>query len=184
MYVRMYLTSVTYLPTWFQNSATHNDITTSCIIGKVKSSFSSIWGVERKLYNTVCRGEAKCKAEWMHRNEKLPWNHKHWATLNLVFKLSWRGGERQREIIITFSPHGGLVLMTQSNISLAEDGCCMTAAGSLTSSLHGFSKLQDISLWVKPSRLSHCSAVSNLVTNNKITTVYLLYRNEISTHKA
>lgn len=34
--------------------------------------------------------------------------------------------------------------------------------GSLTHSLHGFSQLLDIGLWVKTSGLLHCSTVSNL----------------------
>lgn len=86
--------------------------------------------------------------------------------------------ERTREAITFSFPHGGLDLMTRSNISLAYDGFWMTVAGSLTSSLHGFSKTLDISVWVKTSRLSHCSTVSNLLRNNNITTI--LSRNNIT----
>lgn len=89
--------------------------------------------------------------------------------------------ERTREAITFSFPHGGLDLMTRSNISLAYDGFWMTVAGSLTSSLHGFSKTLDISVWVKTSRLSHCSTVSNLLRNNNITTI--LSRNNITKSK-
>lgn len=39
--------------------------------------------------------------------------------------------------------------------------------GSLTHSLHGFSQLLDIGLWVKTSGLLHCSTVSNLKMKKK-----------------
>lgn len=58
--------------------------------------------------------------------------------------------------------------MTRSNISPADDDFWTTVSGSLTSSLHGLSKLLDICLGVKASCLSHCSTFPNLLINNNI----------------
>lgn len=88
------------------------------------------------------------------------------AAVSLIFQESRRGEWRAQKSY----NYKWYFLSPAETRSQANDDVRATVSASLTSSLHGLSKLLDICLRVEISRLSHCPTVSNLYVNDIVTT--------------